>query len=62
MVKSTDLSDVPGVFVETRSPADVNIVVPVFGTEVERMRLHVTFVAGVFPDEGAPSASTVVKA
>lgn len=61
MVKSTDLSDVPGEFVEIRSPADVNIVVPVLGTEVERMRLHVTLVAGVRSDEGTPSASTVVK-
>lgn len=61
MVKLTDLRDFPGVFVETRSPADVNIVVPVSSTEVERMRLHVTLVAGVSPDEGTPSASTVVK-
>jgi hypothetical protein len=66
MVKLTDLSDALGVFVfvETRSPADVNIVVPVSGTEVERMRLQVTLVAGVFPGEageGTPSASAVVK-
>jgi len=61
MVKSTDLSDVPGVFVETRSPADVKIAVSVSGTEVERLRLHVTLAAGVPPDAGTPSASTVVR-
>ena len=61
MVKSTDLNGGPGLLVETRSPADVNIVVSVPGTEVERVRLHVMFVVGVFPDAGWPSASTVVK-
>ena len=61
MVKFTNLIDGSGVFVETRSPADVNAVVSVPGTKVERVRLHAMLVAGVPPDAGRPSASTVVK-
>jgi hypothetical protein len=61
MVKSTDRNDDPGVFVETRSPADVNTIASVLGTEVERMRLHMTCAVGIFWDAGAPSASAVVK-
>lgn len=61
MVKSTDRSDNPGVFVETRSPADVNAIVSVAGTEAERMRLHMTCLVGIPPDTGTPSASDVVK-
>lgn len=62
MVKSTDLSDDPGAFVETRSPADVNIVVSVPDTEAERMRLHVTLVVRTSAGAGAPSSSTVINA
>jgi len=61
MVKSTDLTNGPGPFVETRSPADVSIMTSATGTEVERVRLQVMLVIGVFPDAGTPSASTVVK-
>jgi len=61
MVKSTDLSDDLGFFVETRSPADVNIMVSVPGRELERMRLHVILVVGISPGAGTPSASTVDK-
>ena len=61
MVKFTDLSDGWEAFVDTKSPADVNAVVSVSGTEVERVRLHVMLVAGVSPDAGRPSASTVVR-
>ena len=61
MVRFTDLRDDWGVFVDTKSPADVNAVVSVHGTEVERVRLHVMLVAGVSPDAGRPSASTVVR-
>jgi len=60
-VKSTDLANGPGLFVETKSPADVNIIASEPGTEVDRVRLHVMLVVGVFPDAGTPSASTVVK-
>lgn len=62
MAKSTDLSDGPRVFVETRSPADVIIVVLAPGTEVDRMRLHVRLLVVVFPGAGAPPASTAVMA
>lgn len=61
MVKLTDLSDGPWLFVETRSPAEVNVVVSVPDTEAERVRLHVTLGIGVSADAGTPSASTVVK-
>lgn len=61
MVKSTDLTDVPGVFIETRSPADVSVMVSVSGTEVERARLHAILVVGVSPNGEAPSTSTVTK-
>ena len=61
MVKSTDLNDGPGLFVETRSPADVNTAISVPGTEVERVRLHVMLVTWVSPDAGTPSASTAVR-
>ena len=60
-VKSIDLSEDPEVFVETKSPADVNIAVPVPDTGVERMRLHVTLAVETSPGAGAPSASTVVR-
>ena len=61
MVRFTDLRDGWGAFVDTKSPADVNVVVSVPGTEVERVRSHVMFVAGVSPDAGRPSASTAVR-
>lgn len=61
MVKSTDLNDAPGLFVETRSPVGVNIMTSVHDTEVERVRLHVMLIVGVSPDARTPSASTVVK-
>lgn len=61
IVKSTDRADDPGEFIETRSPADVNARVSVPGTEMERVRLHVMCVVGIFPDAGVPSASAVVK-
>jgi hypothetical protein len=61
MAKSTDLSEDLGLFVETRSPADVNIVVSAPETEAERMRLHVTLAVRTSAGAGAPSASTVVK-
>jgi len=61
MAKFTDLSNGSGAFVETKSPADVNTVVSVPGTEVERVRLHAMLVGGVSPDAGRPSALTVVK-
>lgn len=61
MEKSTDRSDGPGVLVETRSPADVNMMVSVLGTEVERMRLHMTCPSEIAADVGAPSASAVAK-
>ena len=60
-MKSIDLSEDPGVFVEIRSPVDVNIAVPVLDTGVERMRLHVTLAIETSPGAGAPSASTVVR-
>lgn len=61
MVKWTDRKEDPGVFVETRSPADVNAMASVPGTEVERARLHMTRVVGISPDAGAPSTSAVTK-
>ena len=61
IAKTTDLSDGTGLFIETRSPAEVNIMASVPGTEVERVRLHAMLGAGVSPDAGRPSASTTVK-